>query len=37
MYWGSVFGFDTPGADPKEFDADVNMKRPSRSDRGDAR
>ena len=37
MYWGSVFGFDTPGADPKEFDADGNLKRPSRPDRGDAR
>ena len=37
MYWGSLCGFDTYGADPKYFDADGKMIRPSRSDRGDAR
>ena len=25
MYWGSLNGFDTPGADPKQFDADWKM------------
>ena len=37
MYWGSLCGFDTPGADPKCFDADGKMIRVSLSDRGDAR
>ena len=36
MYWGSVYGFDTPGADPKQFDIVGNLKNPKR-DRGDAR
>ena len=37
MYWGSLNGFDTPGADPKQFDADGNMTNPARKDRGEAR
>ncbi len=36
MYWGSLNGFDTPGADPKQFDADGIMIKPVRRDR-DAR
>ena len=36
MYWGSVYGFDTPGADPKQYDADGIMIKPVRKDR-DAR
>ena len=26
MYWGSVYGFDTPGADPKQYDANGNIQ-----------
>jgi len=37
MYWGSLNGFDTPGADPKQFDADGIMMKPVRKDRGEAR
>lgn len=37
MYWGSVYGFDTSGADPKQYDADGNMLKPVRKDRGEAR
>ena len=37
MYWGSLNGFDTPGAYPKQFDADGNMINPARKDRGEAR
>ena len=37
MYWGSVYGFDTSGADPKQYDADGNMLKPVRKDRCDAR
>ena len=37
MYWGSLNGFDTPGADPKQFDKDGNMINPVRKDRGEAR
>ena len=37
MYWGSLYGFDTPGADPKKFDAEGKMIRPEKSDRGDER
>ncbi|MBQ6183289.1 MAG: hypothetical protein IJK33_05315 [Clostridia bacterium] len=37
MYWGSVYGFDTSGADPKQYDADGKMLKPVRKDRGDAR
>ncbi len=33
MYWGSLNGFDTLGADPKQFDADGNMIKPIRKDR----
>ena len=36
MYWGSLYGFDTPGADPRQFDVDGNLRNPKR-DRGDAR
>ena len=36
MYWGSVYGFDTPGADPKQYDADGIMIKLVRKDR-DAR
>lgn len=36
MYWGSVYGFDTPGADPRQYDADGNLRNPKR-DRGEAR
>ena len=36
MYWGLLNGFDTPGADPKQFDADGIMMKPVRKDR-DAR
>ena len=37
MYWGSLNRFDTPGADPKQFDADGNMTNPAKKDRGEAR
>ena len=37
MYWGSLNGFDTPGADPKQFDADGIMMKPVRKGRGEAR
>ena len=37
MYWGSVYGFDTSGADPKQYDADGNMLKPVTKDRGEAR
>ncbi len=37
MYWGSLNGFDTPGADPILFDSEGNMLRPERKDRGEAR
>lgn len=30
MYWGSLYGFDTPGADPKQFDIDGNLRNPKR-------
>ncbi len=33
MYWGSAYGFDTPGADPKQFNADGIMMKPVRKDR----
>ena len=33
MYWGSVYGFDTRGADPKQYDADGVMMKPVRKDR----
>ncbi len=36
MYWGSLYGFDTSGADPKQYDIDGNLRNPKR-DRGDAR
>lgn len=36
MYWGSLNGFDTPGADPKQYDTDGIMMKPVRKDR-DAR
>ena len=36
MYWGSLYGFDTPGADPRQFDMDGNLRN-SKRDRGDAR
>ena len=36
MYWGSLNGFDTPGADPTQYDADGIMMKPVRKDR-DAR
>ena len=36
MYWGSLNGFDTAGADPKQFDADGVMIKHERKDR-DAR
>lgn len=36
MYWGSLYGFDTPGADPKQYDADGRLK-PIRKEKGDAR
>ena len=37
MYWGSVYGFDTSGADPKQYDADGNMIKQIRKDKGKAR
>lgn len=37
MYWGSLNGFDTSGADPKQFDKDGNMIKPIRKDKGEAR
>ena len=36
MYWGSLYGFDTPGADPKQYDANGNLRNP-KHDRGEAR
>lgn len=33
MYWGSVYGFDTRGADQKQYDADGVMMKPVRKDR----
>ena len=36
MYWGSLYGFDTPGADPKQYDDKGNMIKPKK-DRGEAR
>ena len=37
MYWGSLCGFDTPGADPKQYDETGHIIRRPREDRGDAR
>lgn len=28
MYWGSLYGFDTPGADPRRFDVNGNLVKP---------
>ena len=36
MYWGSLYGFDTPGADPRQYDENGNMIKPKK-DRGEAR
>ena len=37
MYMGSLCGFDTPGADPRNYDADGHMINPSKNERSDAR
>ena len=36
MYWGSLYGFDTPGADPKQYDDKGNIIKPKK-DRGEVR
>lgn len=33
MYWGSLYGFDTPGADPASFDRDGNLLKRERKER----
>ena len=33
MYWGSLYGFDTPGADPSSFDKDGHLLRRERGER----
>ena len=37
MYWGSLYGFDTPGADPTLYDVNGRMINNKRADRGEAR
>ena len=33
MYWGSLYGFNTSGADPRHYDADGNLLKRSRDER----
>lgn len=35
MYWGSLYGFDTPGADPKQFDAEGVLMKSKREERNE--
>lgn len=37
MKAGSMFGFQVPAADPKNYDVDGKLKKQPQKDRGDAR
>ena len=37
MLFGSLYGWDKPGADPKNYDEQGHLIKPKHTDRGDTR